>query len=292
MWTCLCFSHGCASWRGIISNDVGVHKRRCCRAIAQHPDNDVLHDGSNEWQRFILWIDPRELADLEEPLIYALLAGVSLGLYLDTWPNGFLFEGILIGFVVFQSINDHLKGRDVAYLGVPCAITFAIAMLMVLPFVKLYSGFTYYEYSLFQPTILILGIFFVLLILFASNFLRGCNRCFFPAAVIGIIVLGFLVLLASLPQFMGTLVYGLSIFLPKTGGAATVAEVSPLLYPEGQFSLGMVYANFRARHNLSILPGSCCPGPTSIPLQERSESCKYLDGRVVSDNATACARPE
>ena len=181
---------------------------------------------------------------LRRPLIYALLAGVSLGLYLDTWPNGFLFEGILIGFVVFQSIIDHLKGRDVAYLSVPCAITFAIAMLMVLPFVKLYSGFTYYEYSLFQPTILILGIFFVLLILFASNFLRGCNRCFFPAAVIGIIVLGFLVLLASLPQFMGTLVYGLSIFLPKTGGAATVAEVSPLLYPEGQFSLGMVYGEF------------------------------------------------
>ena len=53
---------------------------------------------------------------------------------------------------------DHIKGKNVEYLGVSGAITFFVATLLVLPFVKPYYGFNHYLYSLFQPTILLLGV--------------------------------------------------------------------------------------------------------------------------------------
>jgi asparagine N-glycosylation enzyme membrane subunit Stt3 len=107
------------------------------------------------------------------PLIFTLLAGVSLGLYLDAWQEGFLFEGIIISFVAVQSIVHYLMGKDIEYLSVSGSITLGIATLMILPFVKLYNGFSNYYYSLFQPTILILGIVFMLLIYLYLSFLGG-----------------------------------------------------------------------------------------------------------------------
>jgi oligosaccharyl transferase (archaeosortase A-associated) len=178
------------------------------------------------------------------PLMYVLLAGVSLGLYLDAWQEGFLFEGIIIAFVAVQSIVNYLMGREMEYLIVSSSITLGIATLMIFPFVKLYNGFSNFYYSLFQPTILVLGIIFMLIILFASIFLRGFNRYIFPLVVIGVIVLGALAISAILPQFTSFLFSGLGIFSPKTGGATTVGEVSPFLYPGGQFSLDGVQGNF------------------------------------------------
>ncbi|MDD1753500.1 MAG: hypothetical protein LUQ38_10495, partial [Methanotrichaceae archaeon] len=65
------------------------------------------------------------------PLILTAFAGLSLGLYIDAWSSGFLFEGIILAFILVQSIIDHLKGRNFDYLGIICSITFFIAMLLV-----------------------------------------------------------------------------------------------------------------------------------------------------------------
>ncbi|MGA9098366.1 MAG: oligosaccharyl transferase, archaeosortase A system-associated, partial [Methanotrichaceae archaeon] len=181
---------------------------------------------------------------LKRPLIYSLLAGVSLGLYLDAWPEGFLFEGIIIGFLIVQCIVDYTMSRDIEYLIVSSSITFGIATLIVLPFAKMYNGFSFYIYSLFQPTILLLGIIFIIIILSMSIFLRRFNRYYFPVAVIGVIVLGTLALSLVLPQFTAYLFSGFKIFSQKTGGAATVGELSPLLYSGGQFSWDGIQSNF------------------------------------------------
>ena len=100
----------------------------------------------------------RNLSAFKRPLLYSALAGVSLGLYIDAWSSGFLFEGIILLFIMLQSIFDHIRGKNVEYLGISGAITFLVATLLVLPFVDSSLGFNHYLYSLFQPTILLLGV--------------------------------------------------------------------------------------------------------------------------------------
>lgn len=185
-------------------------------------------------------------SSMKKPLLYAALAGISLGLYIDAWASGFLIEGIILLFILVQSITDHLRGRNVDYLGIIGAITFFIAALLVLPFVKPYNGFSNYYYSLFQPTILLLGVAAALLASFLSSILKekGYSSYYYPGAIAGIVVLGTLILALVVPQFTSVLFSGLSIFQQKTGGAATVGEAAPFLYYQGVFSLANVQANF------------------------------------------------
>jgi oligosaccharyl transferase (archaeosortase A-associated) len=188
----------------------------------------------------------RSWSTLKAPLIFSALAGISLGLYIDAWSSGFLFEGIIVVFVVIQSIVEHLKGRNVEYLGISGAITFFLAMLLVLPFVKPYFGFTTYLYSFFQPTILLLGIAAVLILSLFSLFLKekGYSKVYFPVAALGTVLLGTMIMSMALPQFAQALFSGLAIFQVKGGGAATVGEVASLIYFQGEISLVNIQSNF------------------------------------------------
>ncbi|MFB3765304.1 MAG: oligosaccharyl transferase, archaeosortase A system-associated [Methanotrichaceae archaeon] len=188
----------------------------------------------------------RDWAMLKMPLLYSALAGASLGLYIDAWASGFLFEGIILIFIALQSISDHLKNRNAEYLGITGAITFLIAALLVLPFIQPFYGFSNYYYSLFQPTILLLGMAAALLVSFLSRAMREkeINRYYFPGTLAVIAALGLIILSVAMPSFTGTLLSGLNIFQPKVGGASTVAEASPLLMEGGQFSLDGIQGNF------------------------------------------------
>jgi oligosaccharyl transferase (archaeosortase A-associated) len=183
---------------------------------------------------------------LKMPIIYSVLAGISLGLYIDAWSSGFLIEGIILIFILIQSLVDHFKGRNAEYLGISGAISFFISTFLVLPFVKPYNGFSNYYYSFFQPTTLLLGTVAAILIAFLSKFLKdkNVNRYYFPGVLAAIAILSLVILSAVTPSFTGTVFSGLNIFQPKTGGASTVAEVSPLLYEGGQFSLDGIQGEF------------------------------------------------
>ena len=99
----------------------------------------------------------KDWSSFKNPLLYSTLAGVSLGLYIDAWSSGFLFVGIILLFIFLQSIFDHINGKNIEYLSISGAVTFFVATLLVLPFVKPYYGFNHYLYSLFQPTVLLLS---------------------------------------------------------------------------------------------------------------------------------------
>ena len=172
----------------------------------------------------------RDWSSFKNPLIYCALAGVSLGLYIDAWSSGFLFVGIILLFIFLQSIFDHLRGKNVEYLSISGAITFFVATLLVLPFVKPYNGFNHYLYSLFQPTILLLGVAAVIIFAIMSGYIRekGYDRYYYPGAMVGIAAIGTMILYFAIPQFTRPLLTGLSIFQQKTGGSATVGEAAPL----------------------------------------------------------------
>ncbi len=185
-------------------------------------------------------------SSFKNPLLYAALAGVSLGLYIDAWSSGFLFEGIILLFIFLQSIFDHIKGKNIEYLSISGAITFFVAILLVLPFVKPNLGFNHYLYSLFQPTILILGVVAVVIFALLSRYLRdnGFDRYYYPGAMVGAALIGTLILYVALPKFITPLLSGLSIFQQKTGGATTVGEAAPLFSDGGVFSVNNVIAGF------------------------------------------------
>jgi len=197
----------------------------------------------------------KRASSLKEPLLYAALAGVSLGLYIDAWSSGFLFEGIILLFVILQSAVDHLKGRRVEYLGIIGGVTFFVATFMVLPFVQPYYGFNHYLYSLFQPTILLVGVVAVILFSVLSRFIeeKGFARYYYPGALAAVVVLGTLILALAVPEFTRTLFSGLSIFQARTGGAATVGEAAPLLTYQGEVSWSSMLANFPAFGNIVLL---------------------------------------
>jgi dolichyl-phosphooligosaccharide-protein glycotransferase len=197
----------------------------------------------------------RDWPSFKKPLIYSVMAGVSLGLYILDWSSGFLFEGILLGFIIIQSVADHLKGKNSDYLGIFGSITFFIAMLLVLPFVKSYNGFSNYFYSFFHPTILLIGVVVALMVSITSGYLakQKLNKYYYPASIIMLGVVGLGLAYAIIPSFTGALLAGFNIFQAKTGGAATVGEAAPLLSSQGQFSILSILSNFPAFSNLVIL---------------------------------------
>ncbi|KQC14847.1 MAG: hypothetical protein APR56_02980 [Methanosaeta sp. SDB] len=167
---------------------------------------------------------------MKKPLLYSLFAGLFLGLYIDAWAAGHLFIGVLLVYIIIQSIVDHLRGKNLEYLAIAGTVTFFITLLLILPFVRLDNGFGSTRYSMLQPTMLILGTAFLLLLSFCSGMLaqRGMDRRYFPLIAVGLIVLGFGVLMVVAPQLTGSIMGGLSIFQPRTGGSATVSEASPI----------------------------------------------------------------
>lgn len=168
---------------------------------------------------------------LKRPLLYALFSGLFFGLYIDAWAAGHLFVGIILAFVTIQSIVDHLRGRNVEYMGIVGAISLLVALLLVLPFVDARNGFSSAHYSLFQPMMLVVGIFYLLFLSIVSNQLamRKMEKRIYPLAVLGSIVIVFMILTVAVPSFTGTLMSGLNIFQPRTGGAATISEASTIL---------------------------------------------------------------
>jgi len=72
-------------------------------------------------------------AIITKPIIYSLLAGVFLGIYLITWAGALLFVLIIFIYFVIQFIIDHLRHQSTDYLCPVSVILFLVALLMFLP---------------------------------------------------------------------------------------------------------------------------------------------------------------
>ncbi|MCK5181682.1 MAG: glycosyltransferase family 39 protein, partial [Dehalococcoidia bacterium] len=75
----------------------------------------------------------RDWATLGRPLVYALLAGVFLGIYLLSWVGGLLLIFIIFAYLLIQFVVDHLRHRSTDYLCLVGPPLFLAAFLMLLP---------------------------------------------------------------------------------------------------------------------------------------------------------------
>jgi len=178
-----------------------------------------------------------ERTDVRRSLIFAALAGIFLGLYIDSWAMGILFEGIILIFVTIQAVIDHHRDRRTDYLGIILGIAFPLAFLTILPFANPQNKFSVIQYSLFQPMMLLLGAIWVVEIAALSRYLRGKKiggAAGFPLSIVGVAVLDLALAFVISPGFISYLKGAIPFYLlPRAGGAATVQELSPLWYNNG-----------------------------------------------------------
>jgi len=193
----------------------------------------------------------RENLNEKTKLFAAVLTGIALGLYLDTWAPGFIVALMLVvyAFLIFL-FKKYLavETENIVYIGI---ITFLVALLLYLPFSFIYSGLSTIHYSPFQLAIL-LGSAFVLAAFYGIEVLQkrgyyariGIKEDYtFPATIIAsaIAIIGSITAIS--PDFFNILKGILGVVQPK-GGALTIAEVQPFFTMGGEFSLVPAWQNF------------------------------------------------
>ncbi len=188
------------------------------------------------------WIK-RDWQKIKAPAIYSTLAGISLGMYLLTWTAGIFFVVVISAFVILQGVLDYIKKRSSDYLCAASAITFGVALIMILPYVQIENGFDSAYYSLLHVSVLLIGIIAAAGMMWYSRISRKVNRhpLYFVLYLIAAFGIGLVLLNMFLPDMYATTVGNInSIFTPHTGGELTVAEAMPLTIDQAMGNFGMV----------------------------------------------------
>ena len=190
----------------------------------------------------------RDWPVIARPLIYSLLCGVFLGIYLLSWVGGLLFVFIIFVYFIMQFIIDHLRGESTDYLGIIGTLSFLVAMVITLPLLpqtwpETLSGASL---SIAMATPLVL-----------SGISRLMTRkrirpAYYPLAAVGSALAGLAILHAINPSQLKSMLGSFGIFM-GAGGGPTVLETQPLLFPAGSFSLSLAWTNFTTGFFLSFI---------------------------------------
>ena len=189
-------------------------------------------------------IKRRDWAIIAKPLMYSLLAGLFLGIYLLTWMGALLFVFIISVYFIVQFIIDHLRGRSADYLCFVGTIIFIIALLMLLSISPGKLTLASLVVAIFIP-IALAGLSRII----AS---RGIRPIFYPVALVGLGIASLAIFYIIDPDLLKGMAGRISILYAwpiKT----TVLEMQPLLFPGGDFTLFLVWANFTTGSFLSLI---------------------------------------
>ncbi len=172
-------------------------------------------------------------------MLFTVLAGVFLSIYLLTWSGGILFVGIIGLFMVIQIIVDYLRRESPKRITVVTSTIFAITLLMN------------YSRTLPKEVLLVLVLAVVvpvLLALFSRLLLRGnWHPAVFPSIVVGSGILSLVAVNWIYPSFTSYL----GAFIPSGSTATTTQELRPILFPQGRFTLSVLWGNFTTTAILS-----------------------------------------
>jgi len=170
-----------------------------------------------------------DLRNLRKPLIYVLLAGIALGIYLLTWIGALLFVFILFAYMIVQYIIDHLRGKSTDYLCIIGVPMFLIALIMVIPFSDLANlG------KLGIPSLTIA--LFALLALSGVSWLmsrRNIKRAYYPLAlgVLGLAGIGVFYAIDS--SLLSSMLNRFTTVFTPSETALTIGEARSLLSLDG-----------------------------------------------------------
>jgi len=186
----------------------------------------------------------RDWAAITKPLLYSLLAGSFLGIYILTWIGGLLFVFIIFVYFIIQFTIDHLRGRSTDYLCLIGVTTFLISLLMFLPVSR----------EIVCLASLIIALLSLLVLSGISRLLasKKIKPAYYPLILIGLSLAGLALLCVINPSLLKSMLGEFRIFNPG-GFVLTVLEVRPLLFSGGNFSLSVAWENFTTGFFLSFM---------------------------------------
>jgi len=165
----------------------------------------------------------RDWVALRKPLMYSLVAGIALGIYLLTWSGSGLFVFIIFVFAIIQFVADHLRGRSTDYLCIVTGLSFFVALIML---AASWNGYPAWN---LQFASLIIGIVVFLGLGILSSFISGrhMNRAYYPLALVALGGIGAALFYVADPSLFNSILDKTSVFRP-VGGMLTVAEARGL----------------------------------------------------------------
>lgn len=194
----------------------------------------------------------RDWAVIKRPLIYSLLAGFSLGVYIFTWLGALLFVFMAFLFFVIQFIVDHLKRKSTDYLCFVGVVFFFVALVMA----KMVSSSMLYIASMFIATLAMVVLSGISRWMAHKKMMTGL----YPLSLVGLaaVAIGFL-FLADRPLFESML--GAFVIFSPAGAQLTTIEMQRLISPIYGNPFAIAYGNF---------PGLLSPDPVNQVLNFRN----------------------
>ncbi|MFA5054802.1 MAG: oligosaccharyl transferase, archaeosortase A system-associated [Dehalococcoidia bacterium] len=169
-------------------------------------------------------IRQREWSSLKKPVLFALLSGFFLGLYILSWIGAAVFIFIILVYVFVQYVVDHLNGKPTDYLALISMPVLLIALLI---------SAIFYKYLLWGNFVLggmVIGLLGVAVFGIVSYLMvrKNIRRIFFPITVaviagagVGLLYLGWESLYHDIFNRLGT--------LAPSSQTLTIMEAQPLL---------------------------------------------------------------
>jgi len=190
----------------------------------------------------------RNWAIITRPLVYTLLAGIFLGIYLLTWVGGLMLLFIIFAWLVIQFIIEHLRGKSIDYLCIIGTLSFLIASIIFLPFSYTTRLSNIQRASLAIAIITPLGLGGISYLIRS----KAIRSEYYLPAIFGLAGIILAILYAINPHLLHSMLNKFGIF--STGHASmTIVEANPLLFPQGIFSWEIAWLNFATTFFISFI---------------------------------------
>ncbi|PSP95637.1 oligosaccharyl transferase, archaeosortase A system-associated [Halobacteriales archaeon QS_4_62_28] len=180
----------------------------------------------------------RDIDGLRDTIVWSVLAGFAISLYLWVWPFGILLVGILGVYLLLQMNIEFMRGESPEHTAIAGAIALGVtSLLMFVPITT--AEFTVGTFSLLHPTVAALvALGCVFLAWLAREWeARDIDAVFYPLSVLSIIVVGAIAARVLTPGVFDLFannivrVFGGVIGIDPSAQAGTIAEVSQLRQP-------------------------------------------------------------
>jgi len=171
----------------------------------------------------------KEWGRLRKPVIYALLAGIALGIYIISWTGALLFVSILFAYMIVQYVIDHLRGKSTDYLCIIGVPIFLITLIIVVPFLDSLGNGALVIASL------AIGLFAFPILSGISRLMahRNMKRAYYPLVLVVLGLVGMALLYVIDPSLYHTLLSRLQQVFTPSETAQTIGEVRSVLSLEG-----------------------------------------------------------
>jgi oligosaccharyl transferase (archaeosortase A-associated) len=193
-----------------------------------------------------------------KPIVFSILAGLFLGLYLITWQGGLMFVFIITLYFIIQFIVNHFKQKSSEYLGITGFLIFLVAVIIFLPAAPTLDFYAAGIIALLLPP--------VLMVISMMMFRFKTHPVFYPLVLV-VIGGAFIGIFYAINQEIIQLMVDKFVLVFNPGGATatTTLEMQPFLYPQlGVFSTGVAWGNFTT--SFFLAPKWPIPGFAFISL--------------------------